>query len=132
VCGQTFPAGNSWGETMRMRPWPEGKPHRLAVYHHAVEARRRLKQRLVFHQHLFCERRHHCSCPPWRAWPGQKKKAVQKVQAPAQPFIAFDPACPTAGWRARLAEDQSARRARRVFSCLPHDLYDWDARQSIA
>ena len=52
----------------------------------------------------------------WRAWPGQKKKAVQKVQAPAQPFIAFDPARP--------AEDQSARRARRVFSCPPPDLYD--------
>jgi hypothetical protein len=40
---------------------------------------------------------------------------VQKVQAPAQPFIAFDPARP--------AEDQSARRARRVFSCPSIDLY---------
>jgi hypothetical protein len=27
-----------------------------------------------------------------QARPGQKKKAVQKVQAPAQPFIAFNPA----------------------------------------
>ena len=49
----------------------------------------------------------------------KEKKAVQKVQAPAQPFIAFDPARP--------ADDQSARRARRVFSCLPLDLYDWNA-----
>jgi len=31
------------------------------------------------------------------------------MQAPAQPFIALDPARPT--------EDQSARRARSVFSC---------------
>jgi len=48
---------------------------------------------------------------PSRAGPGQKKKTVQKVQAPAQPFIAFDPARP--------ADDQSAHRACRVFSCLP-------------
>jgi len=25
----------------------------------------------------------------WRAWPGQEKMAVQKVQAPAQPFAAL-------------------------------------------
>ena len=53
-------------------------------------------------------------CPPWRAWPGQKKKAVQKVQAPAQPFVALDPARPT--------EDQSARRARHLFNCLPQSI----------
>jgi hypothetical protein len=50
-----------------------------------------------------------------QALPGEKKKAVQKVQAPAQPFIAFDPA--------RLTDDESARRARPMFSCPSHDLY---------
>jgi len=57
------------------------------------------------------------SCLPRRARPGQKKKAVQKVQAPAQPFVAFDPARP--------ADDQSVCRAHRVFNCTLIDLYGW-------
>ena len=59
-----------------------------------------------------------------QAGPGQEKKAVRKVRASAQPFIAFDPARP--------ADHPSACRARRRgFYVDPHKTpgytMAWDA-----
>ena len=66
-----------------------------------------LKECLAFCRQLFCGSRQHRSA--WTGGAGQEKKTVQKVQAPAQPFIAFD--------AARLADDQFARPAHPMFSC---------------
>jgi hypothetical protein len=49
---------------------------------------------------------------------GKRRRLCEEVQAPGQSLIAFDPARSEVWTRSGPADDQSARRARRVFTCL--------------